>query len=95
MFHRSRRAEQRAAPPAAAPGALRLTDRQLDVIHDVARQIPPRARSMFLQELAQHLRTVEIEDATVHRAAVAVRASVLARTSSAPWTAGRGGPEDG
>jgi hypothetical protein len=92
MFHRAAMRRDRrtqAITTATALDALRLTDAQLGVIGDVALQIPPWRRSLFLQELASHLRSVEIvSDATVHRAAFAVRASLFARAGLAPWTSG-------
>jgi hypothetical protein len=54
-------APNRRAQPSATPtprAALALSDAQLANVMDISRQLPPWARSMFLQELAQHLRTV-------------------------------------
>jgi hypothetical protein len=91
MFHRpgnNRRRPQPTATPTARP--LALSDLQLGVIQDVARQIPPWARSRFLQELAARLRSVELADAVVHRVAFLVAREMLVSAGSGPW-AGSGG----
>jgi hypothetical protein len=62
---------------------LRLSDVQLALVRDVARQISPSARSAFLQE----------GDGSVHRVAVAVAREVLASTGSTPWSGNGNDPD--
>jgi hypothetical protein len=63
---------------------IRLTDRQLEILRELATPLSPFQRGRFLQLVAERLTNITIGDGAVHQAGIAAQHEVLNRAHRFP-----------